>query len=706
MSITKTAVFIASKFDEFADLRAQLRTKLSDRHRYFYPIDLNDGRVSHRPPLEECLRHVRQSEFVILLLGDEYGTLAPGNSKSFTHLEYEEAIRDDSRTRVLVFCIGEHYRDRRFRFAASNVPLGAWQREIEKRHTVGFFDPETPVEDMAEEIAGALLAAFYELRFGQTNIDAEDQPRDLFDTISKDGSLDDSDIVALEASSFEQHGPSLVDGRPQFREQIDVLLRPAAVAAYEQREEAQRAIDLADYGCAIKHLQRAIELRPLDLMSNFWLATLYVSLGRKELCIRARELSERAARIALDEGALYRAAASYMLAARASRMTECKEDALAYARQAVDTAPRYAKARIELAKCLVESNVQADAMREIREAAGLYYPSLREVFIDPLFKPLRARTNALIEEIRVGVVRDARIIQASEREIAPIVGQSLSDPLPDSASRREAIDVAQASALKQHEWVQSLAANAGSALQRVSTSPDSDGSRLEDEWRELGELAENDSVLLAREEARFKNLLGPSAKLGAYWALGVSILVFLAAVVFLLMGRSFLAVLAAGLVCYLLHKGYSACTSYRRQLQSCRAGLESMKNRLSGYDARRTDLQTGVLHLRESAQQAAEAARHALTTFETTVLPRAIRLLPFRSLFTGEKGSFVRVLSNQVESFSQQSKREIEITQILPQWLEYADADNRPPAMLFRIDEVGPSKIRLNRARAYLRAEK
>jgi len=41
------------------------------------PIDLNDGNVSHRPPLAECLGYVRRVEFMILLLGDTYGSLAP-----------------------------------------------------------------------------------------------------------------------------------------------------------------------------------------------------------------------------------------------------------------------------------------------------------------------------------------------------------------------------------------------------------------------------------------------------------------------------------------------------------------------------------------------------------------------------------------------------------------------------------------------------
>ena len=56
MAVKKTAVFIASRFDEFAELRQLLKRKIS----YvpivqFSPIDMNDGAVSHRPVLSECL---------------------------------------------------------------------------------------------------------------------------------------------------------------------------------------------------------------------------------------------------------------------------------------------------------------------------------------------------------------------------------------------------------------------------------------------------------------------------------------------------------------------------------------------------------------------------------------------------------------------------------------------------------------------------
>ncbi|WP_080484058.1 DUF4062 domain-containing protein [Burkholderia cenocepacia] len=109
--LIKKTVFLASRFEAFRELRAQLKQKITNYpHLNLSAIDLDDGRVNHYPPLMECLAHVRRSNYMILLLGDEYGGLAPGSSKSFTHVEYEEAVRDGAGTRVLVFCIGERYR--------------------------------------------------------------------------------------------------------------------------------------------------------------------------------------------------------------------------------------------------------------------------------------------------------------------------------------------------------------------------------------------------------------------------------------------------------------------------------------------------------------------------------------------------------------------------------------------------------------------
>lgn len=423
MSMPKTAVFLASRFEEFAELRKQLKELITNcRGVQLAPIDLNDGNVSHRPPLAECLRYVRQAEFMILLLGDTYGSLAPKADKSFTHLEYEEAIKDGSGTRVLVFGIGEHYRGGRIRYS-EDERLAAWQKQVEENHTVGFFDPETPVDAVAQSIFNSLLVALHEMRFGALSVDTQgDVPDDLFDDIEDDALLDDAELNALEERNARE--PSLVDDRPRFANTLEAVTQPAAVAALEQREEAQRALDMGEYGVAIRHLKRALEFKPLDLISNYWLAQLYVALGRKEKAPEAMEMAVRAGRIAEKDKLPYRASAAYVIAARAARLAGHTDEAVGFAKQAVEVAPRFARAHIELARQHAQQGEHKAALEAIRQAFGLYPRSLRAVFGDPVFRPMRKEIDTLVQELKAKLARDVAELAKIEDEIARLRGKS------------------------------------------------------------------------------------------------------------------------------------------------------------------------------------------------------------------------------------------------------------------------------------------
>jgi len=704
MSIIKTDVFIASNFQEFANLRDLLRRKISDQPKiHLSPIDLNDGRVSHHPPLAECLAHVRRSEFMILLLGNEYGTVAPEKTKSFTHLEYEEAISEESSTRVLVFCIGSRFKGRRIRHAEDRSPFGRWLEEIERRHTVGFFEEGMSDEEMAKRILDALLASFYELRFGQVTIDSGEQHADLFDAIEDGGVLDDSDIDALESRYFEQRGLSLQEDASQFSNVLDALLKPAAVAALEQREEAKRAIDLADYGAAIKHLQRALEHRPLDLISNFWLARLYISLGRKQQGLKARELSERAARIAVDAGAQFRAAASYMLAARASRMNGTQEEALQYARLAVEVAPRYAKARVELARNLVASGVESAAMTEIRVAAGLYFPALKEVFIDPTLTPIRAATNTLIEELRVQVVEEANCVLAGERGLGPLVQQGAASTLPANAGRRMAMEAARVSASRQHQWVAALVDDALRAQLRIDGGADSDGQQLEAAISEAADTLATDSAALVGEQEVIRNRRGTLAWFRAHWALIAALGPFGYALHEWLTGKTILAILSLLAGIYLASVGFKARRQYRAQIADLSARIDARERKLAQVASHEAALRTTLESLRAAASRARKNAKDGLRLFESTTLVRAASVIPFGSLFGAKKGGIVRVWASQRTTFPEKTGRELVFAKGFPEWLEQSEENKPSPVRLYLVEHADASRVVLSRMGAYSR---
>lgn len=455
MSLLKTAVFLASRFEEFAELRRQLKELIANYPVVqLAPIDLNDGNVSHRPPLAECLGYVRRAEFMILLLGDTYGSLAPKADKSFTHLEYEEAIKEGAGTRVLVFGIGEHYRGGRIRYS-EDERLAGWQKQVEENHTVGFFDPETPGEAIAKSIFDRLLAALYEMRFGALSVDGRgDVPDELFDAIEDESLLDDAEVSSLEERNAR--GPSLVDDRARFANTLAAVTQPAAVAALEQREEAQRALDIGEYGVAIRHLKRALEFKPLELISNYWLAQLYVALGRKEKAPEAMEMAERAGRIAERDALPYRASAAYVTAARAARLAGHPDEALGFAKQAIEVAPRFARAHIELARQCALRRENKAALEAIRQAFVLYPRSLREVFGDPVFRPMRKEIDTLVQELKAKIARDVADLARIEGEIAKLAGKSAVNITLEGKTISQLIEAGRQSSRRQYEHLCAL----------------------------------------------------------------------------------------------------------------------------------------------------------------------------------------------------------------------------------------------------------
>ena len=133
-------IFIASRFEEFKKIRERLRKELLDCN--LYPIDLNDNNAVSHPPLSRSLHNVRESDIVILLIGDTYGEPPKGEVKSYTHLEYEEALNNE--IPIYPFAIGESYENNRITYS-QNKNLQEWQKTLEEQHTLSMFDDERDI---------------------------------------------------------------------------------------------------------------------------------------------------------------------------------------------------------------------------------------------------------------------------------------------------------------------------------------------------------------------------------------------------------------------------------------------------------------------------------------------------------------------------------------------------------------------------------
>jgi hypothetical protein len=381
MGTTKYEIFIASRFDEFKDLRNGIREKINE-YSYLSAIDLNDNQASHRSPLVESLFYVRKSEIMILLIGETYGTIPEGENLSYTHLEYKEAIKDTSNTRVLVFCIGQSYSGAAIDYSIDSK-MQEWQKELETNHRLKKFSNMENLDDVVNQIFIDLASSVYDLQYTES---INDEPRydDNF-SIEEDGFLENQEVNFLDNKHSENEGISLINQDAKIVDGFELLKIPNKLAAIEQKEEAQYAIEINDYSTAIKHLKNALSLKPLDFESNYWLAKLYIVSAKKSLFYEIEEFLLRAARIAEKNNYLFKASHCYQLIVKASIFSDKENEGLKYINLAHDITPNFSQLFYEKAKFMLYFNHLDEAKLALIEAINIKMEAIELIEKDPFF---------------------------------------------------------------------------------------------------------------------------------------------------------------------------------------------------------------------------------------------------------------------------------------------------------------------------------
>jgi hypothetical protein len=82
-------VFISSLIGGFEPERQAARRAVETLR--YQPIMAEDFGAQPTSPQVACLQGVRDSDLVVLILGERYGAIPPGSSLSATHQEYREA---------------------------------------------------------------------------------------------------------------------------------------------------------------------------------------------------------------------------------------------------------------------------------------------------------------------------------------------------------------------------------------------------------------------------------------------------------------------------------------------------------------------------------------------------------------------------------------------------------------------------------------
>jgi hypothetical protein len=107
MAVELREVFISSNFEEFSQLRGELKERI-DRAGFARAIDLDRNVPDPRSPLQLSLNKVRSADLLVLLVGERYGDGRPDGQHSFTHLEYREAQAEG--IPILAYFIGLSFR--------------------------------------------------------------------------------------------------------------------------------------------------------------------------------------------------------------------------------------------------------------------------------------------------------------------------------------------------------------------------------------------------------------------------------------------------------------------------------------------------------------------------------------------------------------------------------------------------------------------
>jgi Uncharacterized enzyme of heme biosynthesis len=412
-------VFLASRFEEFRELRKALRDKLSSYNSQAVRIevvDLNDGQVSSKSPLSRSLSSVRAADILVLLIGETYGTIPPGSDKSYTQQEYEEACRTD--VEVLVFGIGESYSDNTINFSTDNK-LANWQRDLQNNHTISLIGPDKIDEHLPSRVMQSILENVYEISLGQI------YSPDLEDEILLEA--DDQDSAAGSKEGIEE-----VNFLSKKRLGIDASEIPGwslqasshlGQLASEFYMEGSRAKSLGEYKVALECFEQGLSYKPLNWDLLISLAELSAKSNNKTRVSKAKILSERAAKLAEIEGLEFHKSYSYIVASQASRNLGDIDTALHYSHESISLKnnEKFVHAEIEHARNLIKNGEFPEAKKILESSLRISPWRFRVVLRDPFFNIIRKDIQDMISREKSRLIDKVDIVFKNEKLIIQVL---------------------------------------------------------------------------------------------------------------------------------------------------------------------------------------------------------------------------------------------------------------------------------------------
>ena len=423
MPVQKLQVFLAGRFDEFADLRNALRDRINKvRRPEVEAVDLNDNLADHHPPIVRCYEAVERAEIIVLLVGETYGEEVEGHRASYTHLEYRHA-HEDGRT-ILAYDV------RSSPGKPSDSRVRDWLKEIESNQTVSRMDITLGPERLASDIFESVFERLWE--------------------IAAEGDVPGDDDVDENGRGWDES--------PIKRDQLNRVPRPADAASHPLKalaaghaSQAFDALALNMPETAIHQLRKAVDLSPLEIVPAYWLARMLIATGRFVDCREGLRLALRCANIASqrDDAPDLAGMAALILAARASERLNDADGALGYAQAAHEEKSHHWLAKVELGRQYALKGMSDDALKYAGEAFWLRPDAIQKIQGDPAYRDLGQPFDDFRRRLRDKVQSDTEEILRVEvalRELAATrsgdTAESIpSEPTPDDGRKPSLLHV-------------------------------------------------------------------------------------------------------------------------------------------------------------------------------------------------------------------------------------------------------------------------
>jgi len=157
-------VFISSTYDDMISYRQEVDRVLTRLQQTVKGMEYFGS--SPKTPLQTCVEHLSESKIYICIIGMKYGSLNDEMNKSYTQIEYEEAVKNN--IPVLVYIINEdHPIPPKFVDTGENaMKLQEFKAHLKKTHVVSFFSSP---QDLGNKISNDLPSVLSKL--GQVRIE-------------------------------------------------------------------------------------------------------------------------------------------------------------------------------------------------------------------------------------------------------------------------------------------------------------------------------------------------------------------------------------------------------------------------------------------------------------------------------------------------------------------------------------------------------